>query len=131
MNLQKTLFVTILLALAGFAGAQAQTSQAAPATFAPNGTSSMLVDSRGMTLYTFDRDANGKSSCYVTCAANWPPLVGNAASKPVGNFTIVTRDDGSKQWAYNGKPLYYWHNDASPGDKQGDNFLHIWHVVTP
>jgi predicted lipoprotein with Yx(FWY)xxD motif len=131
MNLKKTLFVTTLLALATFGVAQAQmTHQMEPAKAVPNGNAMILVDSGGMTLYTFNNDSNGKSNCYAMCAQNWPPVVGNAASQPIGNFTIITRDDGSKQWAYNGKPLYYWHNDQSPGDKTGNNVGGIWHIVT-
>jgi predicted lipoprotein with Yx(FWY)xxD motif len=39
------------------------------------------------------------------------------------------RDDGSRQWAYEGKPLYHWSKDKSPGDKTGDNFNGMWHVA--
>ena len=41
------------------------------------------------------------------------------------------RDDGSKQWAYKGKPLYYWKDDKKGGDVEGDNRNNIWHVVAP
>ncbi len=109
MSFRKVLFVTMFFALAAFGIAQAQMKgQAEPAKAVPNGSSSMLVDSGGMTLYTYSPDSYGKSVCYAICAQRWPPFVGNAASRPVGNFTIITRDDGSKQWAYYGKPLYYW-----------------------
>jgi hypothetical protein len=65
----------------------------------------------GMTLYTHDADASGKSTCNGPCAASWPPLTAETGAKPVGKYTIVTRDDGSLQWAYDGKPLYFWKND--------------------
>jgi predicted lipoprotein with Yx(FWY)xxD motif len=82
-----------------------------------------------MTLYVFDKDAGGKSACNGPCAANWPPLmvVGDAAGS--GDWTIVVRDDGGKQWAYKGKPLYLWSKDAKPGDKTGDNVNSVWHVA--
>ena len=89
----------------------------------------MLVADTGMTLYTFDKDAAGKSACNGPCAALWPALKANDADKAAGDYSIVARDDGSKQWALKGKPLYFWSNDKNPGDKTGDNFKGVWHVV--
>jgi predicted lipoprotein with Yx(FWY)xxD motif len=89
----------------------------------------VLTNSAGMTLYTFDKDAGGKSACNGPCAANWPPLMAGADAKPYGDWTIVTRDDGGKQWAYEGKPLYLWAKDQKPGDKTGDGFNGVWHVA--
>lgn len=93
----------------------------------------VLTNSAGMTLYTFDRDAagSGKSACNGPCAANWPPLMAAADAKAAGDYTIVTRDDGSKQWAYKGKPLYVWSKDAKPGDRTGDGFNNAWRVARP
>ncbi len=42
---------------------------------------------------------------------------------------MITRDDGAKQWAYKGKPVYTWSKDAKPGDMSGDNFNNVWHVI--
>ena len=75
----------------------------------------VLVGANGMTLYTFDRDtAPGKSACNGPCATNWPPFMAPAGATASGDWSIVTRDDGSKQWAYKGKPLYTYKGD-SPG----------------
>ena len=63
----------------------------------------ILVDQKGMTLYTFAKDANGKSMCNDKCAANWPPLTAASTDKPMGKWTVVTRDDQKSQWAYSGK----------------------------
>src|SRR5262245_27100525 len=68
----------------------------------------ILVNGTGMTLYVFDKDAGGKSACNGPCAANWPPLPAGADAMASGDWTIIVRDDGSKQWAYKGKPLYAW-----------------------
>lgn len=106
--------------------AQAQT----PAT-AMNG---VLVGPNQMTLYVFDKDAAGagKSVCNGGCAANWPPLMVAASAVAAGDWSIVNRDDGGKQWAYKGHPLYYWSKDAKPGDKTGDGFLNnTWHTAKP
>ena len=90
-----------------------------------------LVTHEGMTLYTFDKDAagSGKSVCTGGCATNWPPLAAPADAKPAGPWTVVTRDDGSKQWAYNGRPVYRWAKDQKAGDKSGDGVGGVWHIV--
>ena len=92
----------------------------------------IFTDSKGMTLYTFDRDATpGKSACNGPCAQNWPPLAATAAATPMGDWSVVTRDDGSKQWAYKDKPLYTWAKDTKPGDVTGDGFNSVWHAAKP
>ena len=93
----------------------------------------MLVGESGMTLYTFDRDTvgSGKSACNGQCATNWPPLIVIGAMEPSGGYTVVTRDDGRKQWAYKGRPLYFWAKDAKPGDTTGDNVNNVWHIARP
>ncbi|PKO61528.1 MAG: hypothetical protein CVU24_08320 [Betaproteobacteria bacterium HGW-Betaproteobacteria-18] len=93
----------------------------------------VLVGPNGMTLYTFDKDApgSGKSVCNGPCAANWPPLTAAAGETASGDFSIITRDDGSKQWAVKGKPVYYWSKDNKPGDKTGDGFNKVWQVAKP
>ena len=89
----------------------------------------VLVDAKGMTLYTFDKDEAGKSNCSGDCAKAWPPAMAMESDKPVGNLTIIKRDDGSLQWADEGKPLYTFAKDTKPGDVAGDNFKNVWHVV--
>ena len=91
----------------------------------------MLVGPNGMTLYTFDKDAGGKSTCNGPCATNWPPLMAEAGAAAKGDWTVVTRDDGSKQWAYKGKPLYFWTKDQKAGDKTGDGVNSVWHAAKP
>ena len=85
-----------------------------------------------MTLYTFDKDAGGKSMCNGPCAENWPALVAADDAKPNAEMTIVVRDDGKKMWAYKGKPLYTFKKDTAPGETNGDAFLNgAWHMATP
>ena len=97
-----------------------------PGNAATDGT---LTNASGMTLYTFDRDAGGKSACNGPCAIVWPPLMATGDAQPMGEWTIVIRDDGGKQWAYKTKPLYLWTKDQKPGDKTGDGFNNVWHVA--
>lgn len=101
-------------------------AQTMPAMKGSDGT---LTDGKGMTLYTFDKDAGGKSACNGGCATNWPPLSATADAKADGDWTVIARDDGSKQWAFKGKPLYRWAKDQKPGDKTGDNVNNAWHVA--
>jgi predicted lipoprotein with Yx(FWY)xxD motif len=91
----------------------------------------VLADSKGMTLYTFDKDTPGKSVCNGPCATNWPPLAAGADGMTMGDWSVVTRDDGSKQWAYKGKPLYGWIKDTKPGQTTGDGVGKVWHTATP
>ena len=92
----------------------------------------VLTNGQGMTLYTFDRDAGGKSACNGPCATNWPPLLASDSDRASGDYGIISRDDGKKQWTYKGKPLYTWVRDQKPGDKTGDGFNNnVWHVARP
>lgn len=93
----------------------------------------ILTGSNGMSLYTFDKDTagSGKSVCNGPCAANWPPLMATAEAKTATDYTVITRDDGNKQWAYKGKPLYFWVKDSKPGDTTGDGFNNFWHLARP
>ena len=102
------------------------TAQPKPAMKAADGT---LTNAAGMTLYVFDRDAGGKSVCNGPCTVNWPPLLVVGDGGAAGDWTIIVRDDGSKQWAFKGKPLYTWSKDAKPGDKSGDGVNSVWHVA--
>jgi predicted lipoprotein with Yx(FWY)xxD motif len=94
-------------------------------------TDGVLVDAKGMTVYTYDKDSanSGKSACTGRCAENWPPIKASEA-KPAAPYSIVTREDGSKQLAYKGKPLYTFVKDKKPGDKSGDKAMDVWHAVT-
>jgi predicted lipoprotein with Yx(FWY)xxD motif len=117
------------LACATLLAACASMSARVPATVSDG----VLVGPNNMTLYTFDRDAlgSGKSVCNGPCATAWPPLMASAADTPTGDWSIVVRDDGTRQWAYRGKPVYYWQRDAKPGDRTGDGFNNVWRLARP
>lgn len=93
------------------------------------GGKEVLTDAKGMTLYTFDKDGPGVSNCYDKCAVNWPPAMAAADAKSESDFTIVDRTDGTKMWAYKGKPLYLWIKDQKPGDTTGDMVGEVWHTA--
>jgi len=95
----------------------------------------ILVDSKGMTLYVYAKDTTGKSTCNAACASAWPPLAGAVAkagsSVSESSLTVITRDDGSKQIAINGQPLYTFASDTKAGDTNGQGVGGVWFVVQP
>ena len=108
----------------------AQTTPAVPTGVQVN--NGVFTDAKGMALYTYDRDTvANKSLCNAQCSKNWPALTATATDKDVGDWTVITRDDGSKAWAYKGKPLYYFAQDKAAGDKAGDGRGNVWHLAKP
>ncbi|MER8403154.1 hypothetical protein [Mesorhizobium sp. M0185] len=93
------------------------------------GGTKIYTDASGMTLYTYDKDETGKSNCYDKCAANWPPLKADANAKAEGEWTIVDRTDGTRMWAYEGKPLYTFIKDKKAGDVTGEGVGGVWHIA--
>lgn len=89
----------------------------------------MLADANGMTLYTFDKDQGGVSACYDDCAANWPPYLGKEGDKMEEGWTLIKRTDGTMQWAYDGKPTYFFKSDVKKGDMAGDGVGDVWHII--
>jgi predicted lipoprotein with Yx(FWY)xxD motif len=118
-----------LFAGAALLAACAAMSAPPPATVADG----VFVGPNGMTLYIFDRDTmgSGKSVCNGQCATSWPALTASANDAAAGEWTIVVRDDGARQWAYRGKPVYYWSRDTKPGDRTGDGFNNAWRLARP
>lgn len=119
----KKLFIsTLLIAPIAYATASTNTSETS--------FGEVYVDGTGKTLYTFAKDPIGKSVCTDKCETLWPPLLVNdkasAQFSSSSEFSQVTRDDGSKQWALNGKPLYRWVNDQKEGDIDGAGFKGVW-----
>ena len=89
----------------------------------------MVTNMKGMTLYTFDKDTAGKPTCDGDCAKMWPPYAGLAGENFGEGWTLVPRTDGTLQWAYDKKPVYFFMNDVKAGDMLGDGMKGIWHVI--
>jgi len=125
----RKLTLSLCAAAAVLAAGCASTMPASPAKTVDG----VLVGANGMTLYIFDKDpaGAGKSVCNGPCAQNWPPLAAAADAASSGEWMVIARDDGSKQWAYKGKPVYFWAKDQKPGDRTGDGFNGIWHLAKP
>ncbi|MBJ2152038.1 hypothetical protein [Paracoccus sp. IB05] len=82
-----------------------------------------------MTLYTYDDDKGGESSCYDDCATNWPPYLAKTGETLGEGWTMAARKDGAMQWAYDGKPAYFYIGDKKAGDVTGDGKGGVWHVI--
>ena len=99
----------------------------------------ILVDSKGLTLYDFHKDKGGKSACYGACAATWPPLTTDGAPKAMNGaqssqLGTTKRKDGTLQVTYAGWPLYTYAADTRPGDTNGqdiDSFGAEWYALQP
>jgi predicted lipoprotein with Yx(FWY)xxD motif len=72
-----------------------------------------LTASMGMTLYTFDNDSEGKSACTGKCAENYPLLTADPTAPVLTRHSVITHDDGGRQWVYQGKPPHGWVEIAS------------------
>ena len=101
----------------------------APNRSAPRPIGRVVTTVASATLYTFDDDQKGESSCYDDCAKHWPALIALSTAKAHWRMSLTRRTDGQQQWAYDGKPLYTYVNDTMPGDINGDNVGNVWHVV--
>lgn len=117
-----------VLAIVGMGLLGSAALAAEPPIKAENG---ILVDSKGMTLYTFDKDKEtpGKSACSGQCADNWPPLMAMKDDKKSGDYDLIKRDDNQSQWTFQGQPLYLFKKDSKPGDMTGDGVKEVWHVI--
>jgi len=121
---------------------QSKTSNSSSSVMAPSNNIYMtkdsskgkyLTDFQGMTLYTYDKDTKNVSNCSGQCAKIWPIYTSGATAEKMlpTNITVITRSDGSKQFAWKGMPLYYYAQDKKAGDMSGDGIGGVWHIVKP
>ena len=84
----------------------------------------------GFTLYAFDSDlGSAGSTCNDSCATNWPPvLVTDGEVANISGLSLMTRDDGSSQAAYKGRPLYFYSGDTEASDTSGQSVSGWWKV---
>ena len=132
----------LALALLGTAAAQAGSPALAAASRTAValktetiGGAAVLANGKGLTLYWFAPDTPGRSACYGSCAAYWPPATGRPAAGPgvTGRLGTITRSGGQLQATYNGHPLYTYVGDSAPGQARGNNLNlngGLWHAVT-
>ncbi|HVN69343.1 MAG TPA: TonB-dependent siderophore receptor [Candidatus Binatia bacterium] len=119
-------FVTLL---AGRSVAAAAPATSVLVRVAQTANGAVLTDSDGFTLYIYDADSANRSTCVAACSLTWPPLVVASGATPTEPYSIVVRSDGTRQWAYRGRPLYRYRGDARPGETLGS--AGGWHVARP
>jgi predicted lipoprotein with Yx(FWY)xxD motif len=155
--MRRTTFATTVLALGalvlsgcggddddgGSAGATSESAASsssaenAELATADSALGTIVVDSKGMSVYMFDKDTqgSGKSSCTGGCLDAWPPVIAESDSPAVdgvtGDVATITRDDGTVQVTLDGWPLYYWQGDKAAGDVAGQGVQDVWWVLAP
>lgn len=137
----------------GGGGSESSTSTASESSSTGTGTATLvstgtatgvgqvLVDSKGMTLYYFEKDkkGSGKSACSGACASAWPPLTSSSAAKAMSGVNsamlgTIKRSDGTTQITYAGWPLYTFVEDKKPGEDNGTDskaFGASWYPLHP
>jgi hypothetical protein len=88
----------------------------------------LVGDYQNGALYTYDQDRAGRSFCNEGCQSARPPILAPAGSKPMGDWTVIRRDNGLLQWAYRGSPVYSMFHDA-PNAPRGDGEGGVWHLL--
>lgn len=127
----------VLIAQAGMSGA-ALAADAAPKLDHP-GEVALFQSEAGyayrafpsnLALYVLDEDKDGIPTCNRGCELAWPPVIAPDTAKPTGDWTLVTRFDGKKQWRYKNRPVYILFHD-DPEKPMGDNVEQKWHILKP
>ena len=135
--------VFALFAAACGTAAYGTSTYATSATLTVKATSTrlgtFLTDGQGKTLYLFEKDQPGSSSCTGACLAVWPAFTssGTIVAGPgvsMSMLSTIRRSDGTAEVTYNGHPLYYYAGDSNPGDANGQGLNQFgagWYVVSP
>lgn len=131
--------VAAILALALAAGGAAIAATHSTVSTVHTGLGKVIVDSRGRTLYLFEKDKRGRSSCSGICASYWPPLLTSAKPVAAGGLKrsllgTIRRSDGTKQVTFAGHPLYRFSGDSKRGQTSGEgltDFGASWYAVSP
>ena len=116
------LVLTAAVCFSGWRPARAASADEIPMATPPGVTlqGSVYGDGNGLTLYTSDKDTEpGKSACIDECAKAWSPVLAPANAKTSGNWSVVRRAEGKRQWAFKGKPTYTFTGDRQVGDAKG------------
>jgi predicted lipoprotein with Yx(FWY)xxD motif len=99
----------------------------------------LAAGGKHLTVYMFEGDNGGASSCTGACARVWPPVTTSAAASAsgaavAGDLGTITRSDGTKQVTYKGHPLYWFARDGDSGDAYGQGIVGFgssWYVISP
>ena len=134
--------VLAVLAFAGVGAAVASSGSSARVSTVASGSSALgriIVDSRGHTLYLFEKDRRGASACSGACLVYWPPLLTSGAPTATKGarpslLGSIRRADGTRQVTYAGHPLYLFSGDTRRGQTNGEGLKDFgagWYVLMP
>ena len=129
----------LALAACGSSGSGSTGGGNATVGVSTTGVGKVLVDSKGHTLYLFEKDSGPKSNCSGACASNWPPLLAKGQPTAAGGakaslVATTKRSDGASQVTYNGHPVYRYQGDMKPGDTAGQGLEAYgaeWYALGP
>ena len=138
MKVALVIVVVLAATVAGLAQAAAATHGSTTVSTATSKLGRILVDERGRTLYLFERDPRGRSSCAGTCARYWPPLLTHGKPTAGRNarqtlLGVIRRSNGTRQVTYAGHPLYRFVQDTGPGQTNGQDLHDFgagWYVLS-
>jgi len=88
----------------------------------------LLVTAKGYSVYASDHDAPGMSNCDAACAETWIPIHAPALARADGEWSLVERSAGVRQWAFRGRPLYTYRLDGDTNKLKGSD-VPGWHNV--
>jgi predicted lipoprotein with Yx(FWY)xxD motif len=129
--------VILLLIPAATVGASPRRSHATVIKIERTRWGPVLVDGSGKTLYVYVDDllTKASSACTGDCANDWPPAYVSgriALGRGItGHLGTITRSNGLHQLTIDGRPLYTFSGDRSPGDLRGNGVGNIWWAMTP
>lgn len=95
----------------------------------------VYADAAGLTLYVNDASAKAsgdKKACRAPCLGDWKPLPAPVLARRIGDWDVVDRDDGTRQWSFQGKPVFSYAGDFKAGDLNGDGRTAdgaAWHAL--
>ena len=122
----KSMFAAALLLAVATPVLAAPPAAPADATLVINGAS---TPAQGRPLYVYDKDGKDTSACLGPCTQSWPPLLAGADARPMGDWSVFSRTDGARQWAYKGMPAYGFYRDAPNAPAGGDNKVPSWRLL--
>ena len=130
-------FWTIALGVAASAiiasGAAAQERERSTLSHPPGANTVVLggapSPANGRALYFYDKDEEGVSKCVGQCTTAWPPLTPAPGAQASGAWTIIDRPDGSRQWAYKGRPVYVFYRDKPDALATGAQLIPGWRLA--
>jgi predicted lipoprotein with Yx(FWY)xxD motif len=94
----------------------------------PFRTGHMITTYKGFSVYASDADEPGKSNCTGRCLSDWDPVIAPQTAKTKGDWSVVERSPGIKQWAYRGQPLYTYVHEKKARAMTGSD-MPGWHNV--